>query len=212
MQGDARPVTRTRCAVYIAIVGFLSTACASGPPMDLPPVRIASMQEFMGVGFPLEAGPYSAMNVQRYLDPQLGIRLGYVSIENGDRVDIYVYPAPVAPTQSQGPLKADSVISEEFKKARAELRSEAFERSGATGVRAVADTTIQLVLGADTLRGLWADFEIARDEQSYMSSLALFMKDGSFVKVRRSVAPDEFETSAQATVDLIREFLGTVRP
>jgi hypothetical protein len=152
------------------------------------------------------------MNMQRYLDTRLGIRVGYVLIESGDRVDIYVYPATVALSQPEAPLEADSAVSEEFKKARAKLRSEAFERSGAMGVRSVADTTIQLVLGADTLQGAWADFEISRDDRSYMSSVIVFMKEGSFVKARHSVATDEFETSSAKMVDLIREFLRSVRP
>jgi hypothetical protein len=169
------------------------------------------MEEFMGVAFPLEAGPYSAMSVHRYVDPQLGISVRYFAIPGGDRVDISVYPA-VTPDPTEPQLHSDSAVSQEFKKARAELRSGAFERRGATGVKSVADTTIQVVLGADTLRGRWADFEISRDDQSYMSSLILFMKDGSFVKARRSGAGDKLEASSDAVVDLMREFLRSVRP
>ncbi|MEN8144454.1 MAG: hypothetical protein ABFS14_05825 [Gemmatimonadota bacterium] len=197
-----------------AVVTGLSllAACAPGPSFELPPVRIPSMQEFMGVAFPLEAGPYSAMDTQRYLDPKFGVRIGYLAVGGGDRVDIYVYPATFARGQSETPLDVDSGLEEEFKKARAELRDWAFERRGATGVRSVSDTTIQVVLGADTLHGLWGDFEISRDDQSYMSSLAVFLKDSSFVKARHSVGADSFETSSETMMDLMREFLGSVQP
>ncbi len=212
MLRDMRGVERKGCGACIAIVASLFTACASSPPAELPPVRVPSMQEFMGVGFPLEAGPYSAMNVQRYLDPQLGIRVGYVAFKSGDRVDIYVYPAASTRGQSEMPVGADSAVSVEFKKARAELHTEVFERRGATGIRSVADTTIQMEFSADTLRGMWSDFEISRDDEIYMSSIAVFLKEGSFVKVRHSVAPDKFAASSETMVDLIREFLRSVRP
>lgn len=160
--------------VPIALAAALLEAPAPLPAQETAPAVDA---RFGGVAFPDVAADFTALRVNRWPDPALGIGITYTSPNTPAELTVYVYPVP-----DDAP---DDYLKEEFDESWQTIRTYAETNRDGVEVELGATEPFEVTGDDGVVRSGWrGDAIMRRGPTARTTLLYLFEKDGEYIKYR----------------------------